>query len=128
MEPQKDQLTLIHSFNNFASYNNDWKLLIIGDGSLKTEIVNLINKYNLNERVEILPFQKNLTKFYLSSSIYVSTSLYESHGLSANEALNFKLPLIAFKNCYGLNKLVDNNWLLEIKPIENICGKYHWWY
>jgi len=25
------------------------------------------------------------------------------------------------------NKNVDN-WFLEIKPIENICGKYHWWY
>jgi hypothetical protein len=32
----------------------------------------------------------------------------------------------------NINKMYENknvdNWFLEIKPIEHICGKYHWWY
>tara|TARA_B110000285_G_C15023411_1_gene562830 strand:- start:24 stop:398 length:375 start_codon:yes stop_codon:yes gene_type:complete len=41
--------------------------------------------------------------------------------------INHNKTLINNLSTMFTNNVYDN-WLLEIKPIENICGKYHWWY
>lgn len=109
MEDQKDQLTLIKIFDEVRKKNKEVKLIIIGNGSMKSKIRNLINKLDLKNHITILDFQKEISKFYYKSFLYISTSKFESHGLTISEALNHKLPCLAFKSCEGINTLIKDN-------------------
>lgn len=108
MEDQKDQVSLIKIFNNVKKVIKDAHLYIIGDGSLKLNILQLISHYNLQEAITIFDYQEDLSSFYINSFLYVSTSKFESHGLTVSEALNYKLPCLAFKSCEGLNNIIIN--------------------
>ena len=128
MEDQKDQISLIKIFNNVKKVIKDAHLHIIGDGNLKLKIKQLIVHYNLQESVTIYDYQEDLSKFYINSFLYVSTSKFESHGLTVSEALNYKLPCLAFKSCEGLNNIIineKNGFLIEDKKdkIENFSNK-----
>lgn len=109
MENQKDHLTLIKIFHQVRKKNKEVKLIIIGNGSMKNQIMNLIKHLNLSNYVTILDFQSEISKFYYKSYLYVSTSKFESHGLTISEALNHKLPCLAFRSCEGINTLIKDN-------------------
>jgi glycosyltransferase involved in cell wall biosynthesis len=128
MEDQKDQISLIKIFNNVKKVIQDAHLNIIGNGNLHLKITQLIAHYKLQESVTIYDYQEDLSKFYLNSFLYVSTSKFESHGLTVSEALNYKLPCLAFKSCEGLNNIIineKNGFLIEDKKnkIENFSNK-----
>lgn len=131
MEDQKDQLTLIKIFNHVRKKNKEVKLIIIGNGSMKSKIINLINKLDLKKHVTILDFQKEISKFYFKSFLYISTSKFESHGLTISEALNHKLPCLAFKSCEGANTLIKdkiNGFLVDDtnNKINNFANKINY--
>ena len=52
-------------------------MLIIGYGEEKNNLINYINQNNLNEKVKILPFQKNPYNLINSSDIFILTSIFE---------------------------------------------------
>ena len=107
-EEQKNYLTLIYAFNIFQKKHKKWKLKIIGDGSQKKEILDAIKYFKLEKKVEILNYKKELYYYYKSSSLYVCPSIYESFGLTVAEAISMNLPVIAFKECPGVNELITH--------------------
>ena len=118
LEEQKNYLTLIHAFNLFEKKNKGWKLKIIGEGSQKFKIIQAIKYFNLQKKVSILNFTKNLYSHYKNSSLYACTSIYESFGLTVAEAISLNLPVIGFNSCPGINKLINsNNGVLVKSPI-----------
>ena len=84
---RKNVISLIHAFSKIARKGDS--LTIAGDGILKNQILDLVNKLKLNESV-ILAGQKNqeeLAKIYANSDTLVMPSIEEVWGLVANEAL-----------------------------------------
>ena len=73
-----------------------WQLIIVGDGVLKKELESKIKALNLQERVILKPFTKQIEKEYLSASIYAMTSHFEGFGMVLAEASSYALPCIAF--------------------------------
>ena len=106
---QKDHKTLIKAFNLLSNDFPKWKLEIVGDGLLKKELVKLINKLNLSGKVFINEITSEIWSFYKESDLFVLPSKYESFGLVVAEAMTFKLPVIGFRNCLGINKLIVHN-------------------
>ena len=106
---QKNYSTLIKAFHVFNQKKREWKLVIIGEGYDKRNLIKLINDLNLKKNVKFLNFTKKLNKLYKTSSLYVCSSIYESLGLTVAEALINRLPCIGFKNCDGVNKLIKHN-------------------
>jgi rhamnosyl/mannosyltransferase len=67
----------------------DAKLLIIGEGPQKAELDKLIAKYQLQEKVQIIPPQASLKPFFLACDIFLfpSTERSEAFGLVQLEAM-----------------------------------------
>jgi len=75
-----------------------WHLRIVGDGPLREECENLIRKYNLDTRVEIISWtdQDKLREIYGSSDIFIHPSRCpEAFGRTFVEAMSHGIPVIA---------------------------------
>ena len=99
---------LIDAFYLFCKYNNDWKLYLVGDGEEKSNYLNLIKKYNLQDRVILTGKVSNVEDYYLDSSIYLMTSLWEGWGMVVTEAMSYGLPVISF-NIPSIREIFSNN-------------------
>ncbi len=92
---QKGQWFLIRAFKKVAEKYPNAKLIILGDGELRTKLQELINKLNLQKNVYLLGMQKNPFKFLKHSDCFIFSSLWESWGQVLIEALSLNLPIIS---------------------------------
>ncbi len=90
--PQKSPLDLLKVYKNIKGKK---ALIMIGDGPMKDEISDFIEKYNL-QNVYLPGFinQKNIGAYFTISDVFVLTSISETWGLVVNEAMNFELPIV----------------------------------
>lgn len=90
----KGVFVLIESMRNVNAH-----LTIIGEGYLKNECIELIEKYNLHDKVTILPFQnkKTLVKWFHKCDLFVLPSIApsEAFGIVQLEAMICKKPVIS---------------------------------
>ena len=95
---QKGIDLLLESFALFAEQNDDWKLVIVGDGKAgdRDELIKLAWEKEIQARVRFVGFTTDVMKYYLQSSIYLMTSRYEGWGLVVTEAMQLGLPVIAY--------------------------------
>lgn len=94
--PQKGMEYLIDAFNLFCKHNSEWRLVIAGDGPLRSKIIKRVWHHKIQDRVQFVGFKDNILPYYLASSIYLLTSRYEGWGLVVTEAFELGLPVIAF--------------------------------
>ena len=84
------------------------KLTIIGNGPQKVNLEKLIIHLGVDKIIKILPYKKNIYKYYAESDIYISTSLYESFGNTIVEAMHYGLFIIASNCQYGPKEILIN--------------------
>ncbi|MCO7124182.1 glycosyltransferase [Sporolactobacillus shoreicorticis] len=79
---------------------NGWRILVAGEGKDKKLFKKLIIENELQDKIILKGnlYNKDLIKFYLSGSIFISTSRWEGFGLVLTEAMLFGLPIVSFKN------------------------------
>lgn len=125
LTPAKGFDILIKAFSEFSKDNSDWKLNIIGEGTEEEKLKSLIAENNLNNRVFIYPFTKNIQQYYASGSVFVLSSRWEGWGLVMCEAMVHGLPLVAsdlpvVKELLGDSK---NTLIFESENIEDLAQK-----
>lgn len=108
MDNQKDQATLIHAFAAIASDFPNWRLRIVGDGPLRSDLEALVAHYGLGDRVEMPGVVRDTVREYIHADLFVLPSRYESFGMVAAEALTYGLPVVAFADCPGVNEIVED--------------------
>ncbi|TNB63908.1 glycosyltransferase family 4 protein [Campylobacter helveticus] len=86
----------------------EWKLVFVGDGALKKEIQDKINKLNLNDTIIIKGFTNDVEKEYLGASIYAMSSYNEGFGMVLIESASYALPSIAFDITSGPSDIIEN--------------------
>lgn len=96
--PAKGFDMLISAFSLIAEENPDWNLKIVGDGPCYDNLKKLIEKKKLLDRIQLNEGTSNIENVYLSASIYVSAARWEGFGLTIIEAMEYGIPVIAFKN------------------------------
>lgn len=85
MEYQKNQLFVLDIFKDLLDINNNYKLIIIGTGSLKKKIIKKINKLKLNNKVILIDKDNNINKLINIFDIYLFPSIYEGFPLTLIE-------------------------------------------
>ena len=60
----KDQETLIRAFTQFSNKMPQAKLFIFGSGHLEAKLKSLIRELNMDDRIRLVGFVKNLSKYY----------------------------------------------------------------
>ncbi|KGN83151.1 hypothetical protein HW49_00585 [Porphyromonadaceae bacterium COT-184 OH4590] len=107
-ERQKGFDMLIDAWRQCSCKNNNWQLKIVGEGTLEKDIKKQIAEYNLNESVDILPPNSQITEIYKKASIYVMSSRFEGLPLVLIEAMYMGLPIISFDCETGPRDIVEN--------------------
>ena len=117
LEEQKNFKDLIISFSILNSKMKGYSLYILGEGSQRKMLEDLIKKV-------YLPGYVNPHPFFNSSELYISSSIYEGVSNATIEAMHYALPIIITKNQEGMNEFLIHNYnsLIIKNSIEDITN------
>ena len=91
---QKNHIFLLNFFSKKPHYLNNYKLIIIGEGELESEYKKIIVKGNLENKIEILNYKKNIFNYIYKASCVISSSLWEDPGFIMVESAFVGTPII----------------------------------
>ncbi len=114
---QKSQDTLIKAFANVD--NNNWKLLIIGEGEKRKYYESIIRKLDLVNKVILIGNTSDMPHYYNKASIFAFTSRFEGFPNALIEAMHFGLPCISTDCPTGPSELIKNGVQGFLIPIGN---------
>ena len=107
LKEAKAQWNLIRAFS-LVRTQIECKLLICGEGELKSYLEKLVKDLKLENSVEFLGWQDNPYKYISKSDIFVFTSLWEALPCVMIEAMACGCPIIATDCKYGPREILDN--------------------
>ena len=87
---------MMKAFQEFCLEDDEWELVIIGDGPLFKKIAMNAIKRRINKRIDFVGYTKEPEKYYLDSSVFLLPSRWEGWPMVIMEAYEFGLPVIAF--------------------------------
>jgi len=90
----KDPFTLIRSFKLINERVPNTKLIVVGDGPLENECIELINELNLQTKVQLAGYQKDSKSFYKLFDIFILSSHYEGMPYALLEAMSMGIPAV----------------------------------
>lgn len=93
---QKDYYTLLKALNELKKQNLKFKMIMVGTDldSSNEELLDLINKYGLEEYMILLGRRNDIPSLLSAADIYISSSLGESFSNAIGEAMACELPCI----------------------------------
>lgn len=92
LEPEKNIEEFIKIAERITNKKNDIKYVIIGDGSLKSNLISQIS--NLKSQIHILGFRDDIPQILPSLDVFLFTSKNEGFGQVLLEAMASKVPVI----------------------------------
>lgn len=110
LEDQKNFDILINIFQKISINNPDWKLIIVGNGSKKKLLQNLIIKKKLDKKIIIENSTLNISYFYEISSIFCLLSKWEGFCNSVSESLSYGVPCVGLKSSDGICDLIEHEY------------------
>ena len=124
LDNQKNQEMLIKAFANIN--NENWKLVIVGDGVEKDNYLDLIKTLNLQNKVELTGNVNDVSMYYNKSKIFAFTSRFEGFPNALTEAMAFGLPCIATNCPSGPAELIEhgnNGFLIPVDDQQSLEDK-----
>lgn len=122
LDPQKNPLFLIDIFKEIIKKQQDWKLFLIGDGVLRTDIEERIEKYKLQNEVCLLGSRSDVKDFLQAADCFLLPSKFEGLGIVLIEAQAAGLKCFTSKDVVPSN--VDVTGLVEFISLNQ--GPSHW--
>ena len=120
MERVKNPLFLIDVFKAVHLKEKRAKLMIVGDGSMRTLVEKRIEEYGLKDSIVITGFRKDAKRFYGVFDVFVSTSIREGFSVSVLEAMASSLPVVV-SDSGGVREMVEdgvNGFIIEDFDVE----------
>ncbi len=116
---------LIKAWNKLPKELNDWNLYIFGNGERST-YQDLVDLYNMQETIHLMPATNDIAEEFSKSSLYVMSSRYEGFGLVLAEAMSCGLPCVSFDCPYGPREIIKDGkdgLLAKYQDIEDLARK-----
>ena len=101
-----DRLIRIHK--KLLDNSIDNKVIILGRGSEKDNLQNLINEYGVSNSCKLLGYNTNPYKYIKKSDIFVCTSFAEGFSTAATEALILGTPVVTVE-VSGMKEMLGEN-------------------
>ena len=83
---QKNHKFLLQIFNEILKINSKSRLLLVGDGELREELINLANDLAIQEKIIFAGNKKNVNEYYSAMDVFVLPSFFEGLSVSLLEA------------------------------------------
>ncbi len=106
--PDKQLPKLVSAFAEIADRIPDWRLRIVGEGPQRVDLVRQVRKWNLWDRVEIVPAVPDLRAEWAKASVAAVSSRSEGFPLGALEAMAAGVPVVSFDAASGPRELVEH--------------------
>lgn len=103
--PQKAFHRLISIVSRLLQLGYNIELLLLGEGSERTNLETQIQSLELQNRVFLLGFQNNPYPFIKSADLFVCSSLTEGYSTVVTEALILEKPVVT-TDCAGMRELL----------------------
>ncbi len=126
---QKNFEYLINEFSNFCKKNKEFVLVILGEGELRGKLQNLIKQNQVEDKIYLYGYVKNIYKYFTKGEVFILSSLWEEVGFVMVEAALSNLFIIS-SNCpngpseflnYGKNGILyENNKPGELEKSLNL--------
>lgn len=123
-KPAKDHITLLKVYNEFHKKHKNSELWLLGDGSLKGEILDYIDKNDI-VGVNLFGNVSNVYDYLLKADMFLLTSIYEGLPLCLLEALSVGLPIVS-TNVGGIPDIIKNDYnglLVDSGDIDKMLDK-----
>lgn len=124
MVEEKGFRYLLESFSKLS--RKSWKLVILGDGSLRDELVMLAEKLGVSDRVSMPGAVTNVDEYLSKASIFAFPSISEGFPNALAEAMIAGLPCVSFDcNAGPRDIIVDqkNGYLVETRDVEALSSR-----
>lgn len=119
LEPVKGIHILLKTAAKIIDKHKDIKFFILGDGSLKSELLDYVKEHDLGEYIHFLGIKNNIIDYLKNFDILVQSSFQEGLPLAPIEALSQGLPIIG-TDIPGTNEVVVHNFNGILIPPGNV--------
>ncbi|MBD2043728.1 glycosyltransferase [Microcoleus sp. FACHB-672] len=116
LEEQKDFFTLIRAFAKVRQVKPA-RLMILGQGSQRSRLQELVRELNLENDVAMPGFVKNPYAYMAKASVFALSSAWEGFGNVVVEALAVKTPVVSTNCQSGPAEILDNGKYGELVPV-----------
>jgi glycosyltransferase involved in cell wall biosynthesis len=122
---QKGFPHLVKAFSMVVNKIRMARLVILGEGSERQRLENLVLELGLKDKVNLLGYQQNPYKFMAKSYLFVLSSLYEGFPNVVLEAMACGVPVIATSCPSGPEEIITdgiNGYLVAVGDVDALAG------
>lgn len=98
LEPQKDLATLIRAFSIHSMHYPNSRLSIAGEGSLKSDLMQIAEKLGVDKKISWLGKIPNVLEVMAFSDVFALPTRYEGFGMVYLEAMDANTPILTTDN------------------------------
>lgn len=115
---EKNHEALINAFANLPEEINA-KLIILGEGPLRSRLEALVSKYRLEQRINLPGFALDPYPWYRSADLFVLSSRFEGFGNVIVEALECGLPIVSTNCPSGPSEILADGRYGKLVPVDD---------
>ena len=104
---QKGFDLLLEAWHRIDKNLSDWNLYIFGNEN-RIPYQRIVDKYDMNHHVHLMPATPEIVEEFSKSSIFVLSSRFEGFGLVLAEAMSCGLPCVSFDCPYGPRDIITD--------------------
>lgn len=108
LDPQKNYHLLLRVFAAASKKINDLRLVILGEGLLKQELIEYAEALGISDKVAFIGFQKNPFKYIARAKALVLSSVMEGFPMVLIEAMACGTPVISTRCESGPEELITD--------------------
>lgn len=111
LEIAKDYPNLINAIALLKDERLDFKLIIVGEGSQKQKLIELVSTLGVQDYVEFIGVRRDIPSLMSASDIFVLPSAWEGFGLVVAEAMACQRVIVA-TDCGGVKEVLGSTGFL----------------
>ena len=117
---QKDFSFLCKASKDKIKKNNDFKILIAGEGEEKGKLIKYVNNNNLQKNIIFLNYVDNIFPYFFNARAFILSSLWEDPGFVLIEAAISRTLVLSNDSEPGPKDLIKDNYNGIVYKKKNI--------